>query len=89
MLSSYEAVAGLTPSIREAVQEPFRVAFGQAGATVFLVSLAFSGSALILSFFTTNNDKSTENYVAGGIHGHTEEVEYRKGLKGEKDQGGA
>jgi len=46
-----------------------------AASTVFLVSLAFSGSALVLSFFTTNNDKSTEDFVAGNIHGSRKEKE--------------
>lgn len=75
---SYAAVQGLTPTIRAAVQEPYRQAFKNAASTVFLVSLAFSGTALILSFFTTNNDKSTENYVAGGLHGRKEEKVYQK-----------
>ncbi|TKA78630.1 hypothetical protein B0A55_02676 [Friedmanniomyces simplex] len=75
---SYDAVQGITAGIREAVQEPYRAAFVSAASTVFLVSLAFSGTALILSFFTTNNDKSTENYVAGNIHGTREEKEYAK-----------
>jgi hypothetical protein len=60
---SFTAVPGINNAIQAAVQEPYRVAFKNAAATVFLVSLAFSGTALILSFFTTNNDKSTENYV--------------------------
>lgn len=64
----FSAVEGLTSAIREAVQEPFRLAFVDASKTVFLVSLAFSGSAIILACFTTNNDESTANYVAGNIH---------------------
>lgn len=66
-MGSYDAVPGLTQAIKDAVQEPYREAFKQAGTTVFLVSLAFSGSALVLSFFTTENDKSTEHYVAGSV----------------------
>ena len=65
---SFDAVTGLTPAIKAAVEEPFRVAFRDAAKTVFLVSFAFSGAALILSFFTTNNDKSMENFVAAGVH---------------------
>ncbi|OAG06772.1 MFS general substrate transporter [Paraphaeosphaeria sporulosa] len=61
---SFDAVQGLTPQIQAAVMEPYRQAFVSAGQTVFLVSLAFSGSALILSFFTTENDESTANFVA-------------------------
>lgn len=74
--ASYDAVAGLTPAIQEAVQEPFRIAFRDAAKTVFFVSLAFSGSALILSFFTTENDESTADYVAAGMHGKSEEKAY-------------
>lgn len=72
---SYASVIGLTPSIKEAVQEPYRLAFVDASKTVFLVSLAFSGTALILSFFTTENDESTQDYVAGGIKTANEEKE--------------
>lgn len=70
---SYDSVKGLTPQIKNAVQEPFRTAFSKAASTVFLVILAFSGTAIVLAFFTTNNDKSTENYVAGGLHQKLEE----------------
>jgi hypothetical protein len=84
--SGYSSVPGLKPDVREAVQEPYRVAFVAAAKTVFLVSLAFSGSALILSFFTTNNDKSTENYVAGGVHGNKDEKTYREEFEHERDE---
>lgn len=66
--ASYDAVPGITNAIREAIQEPYRLAFRDAAKTVFFVSLAFSGTALILSFFTTNNDESTADYVAAGMH---------------------
>jgi hypothetical protein len=79
--ASYSSVPGLTNAIRQAVQEPYRHAFRDSAKTVFLVSLAFSGTALILSFFTTNNDKSTENYVAGGVHGGKEEKTYQEEWK--------
>lgn len=65
---AYTAVQGLTPAIKAAVQEPYRLAFKEAASTVFLVTLAFTGTAIILALFTTNNDKSTEHYVAGNIH---------------------
>ena len=70
---AYSAVQGLTPAIRQAVQEPYRLAFKNAASTVFLVSLAFSGTAIILAFFTTNNDEGTQDYVAGGVHGQQQE----------------
>lgn len=62
--SSFDAVQGLTSDIQAAVMEPYRQAFVAAGKTVFLVSSAFSATALILTFFTTENDESTANFVA-------------------------
>ena len=81
---SYSAVQGLTQEIRQAVQEPYRLAFKNAASTVFLVSLAFSGTAIILAFFTTNNDKNTEDYVAGGLHNQKEQKQFQEESKGEK-----
>ncbi|KAF2161856.1 hypothetical protein M409DRAFT_58639 [Zasmidium cellare ATCC 36951] len=72
----YDAVPGINPDIQAAVQEPYRVAFQQAAQTVFLVTCAFTSIAIILSFFTTNNDKSTENYVAGGVHNVKDEKKF-------------
>ena len=78
---AYSAVEGLTPAIQAGVQEPYRIAFKNAASTVFLISLAFSGTAVVLACFTTNNDKSTEYYVAGGLHGQNEEKEYLQEFK--------
>lgn len=85
----YTAVQGLTQEIQQAVQEPYRLAFKNAASTVFLVSLAFSGTAIILAFFTTNNDKSTEDYVAGGLHSSEEEKQLRETAEAEKSNGEA
>ena len=71
-------VPGLSNAAWQAVQEPYRLAFKNSASTVFLVSLAFSGTAVILACFTTNNDKGTENYVAGGLHGAKEEKAYQE-----------
>ena len=78
---TYADVPGLTAKIKAAVQEPYRHAFRDSASTVFLVSLAFSGTAVILALFTTNNDKSTEHYVAGGLHGMKEEKAYEQEFK--------
>lgn len=75
---AFSTVPGLTPSIQAGVQPAFRLAFKNAASTVFLVLLAFSGTALILACFTTNNDKSTEHYVAGGLHAQKEEKQHAK-----------
>ncbi|KAF2174164.1 hypothetical protein M409DRAFT_49030 [Zasmidium cellare ATCC 36951] len=81
---SYSAVPGLTPDIQAAVQEPYRVAFKQAAQTVFLVTLAFTGTAIILALFTTENDKSTEHYVAGNVHKMKDEKTFAQ-THGRKD----
>lgn len=75
---SYSQVPGLTNNIKQAVQEPFREAWKNAASTVFLVSLAFTGTAVVLACFYTNNDPNTQNYVAGGVHGKMEEKDYNK-----------
>ncbi|PIA92163.1 hypothetical protein CB0940_09972 [Cercospora beticola] len=80
----YESVAGMTPEIQAAVQEPFRQAFAQAASTVFLVTLAFTGTAIILACFTTENDQSTENYVAGNLHTMKQEKDFGKSAETEK-----
>ena len=81
---SYADVPGITPAIKAAVQEPYRHAFRDSASTVFLVSLAFSGTAVILALFTTNNDKSTEHYVAGNLHDAKQEKEYREQFRHQK-----
>lgn len=80
---AYSTVPGLTPAVQAGVQASYRLAFKNAASTVFLVLLAFSGTALILACFTTNNDKSTENYVAGNLHAQKEEKTILQTLKQE------
>lgn len=77
-LSPFSAVQGLTPAIEQVVQGPFQIAFSNAASTVFLVSLAFSGTAVILAFLTTNNDGSTEDCVVGNVHGTRDEKEWKQ-----------
>lgn len=81
----YEAVQGLTPAIKAAVQNPWQEAFIAAGSTVFLVSAAFSGTAIILTLFFRDNDKATEDFVASNVHGKAEERQYQADLKAKRD----
>jgi hypothetical protein len=67
------AVPGLTPAINATAASAYRVAHSEAYKTVFLVSFAFSGTGMILCWFVSNNDKSTEQYVAGHVHKREEE----------------
>ena len=87
MQGSYSAVEGLTPEIRQAVQNPWQEAFIAAASTVFLVSAAFSGMAIILAFFMQNNDKATADFVASNVHGQAAGKEYQARLK--EERGGA
>lgn len=68
------AVPGLTPSINATAAAAFRVANSEAYKTVFLVSFAFSGLGMILCWFITDNDKSTEDFVAGHVHKKADET---------------
>jgi hypothetical protein len=67
------AVPGLTPAINATAAAALRVAHSEAYKTVFLVSFAFSGMGMILCLFVTNNDKSTNEYVATHVHEKQEE----------------
>lgn len=81
---SYSAVQGLTPAIKAAVQNPWQEAFIAAGSTVFLVSAAFSGTAVILTMFFKDNDKATEDFVASNVHGKAQGRQYQEELKAER-----
>lgn len=81
---SQDAVPQLTNQIWEAVQNPWQEAFIAAGSTVFLVSAAFSGTAVVLTLFFKDNDKATENFVASNVHGKAAEKMYREELEGHR-----
>ncbi|KAI5365309.1 hypothetical protein Slin15195_G048420 [Septoria linicola] len=81
---AHTTVEGLTPEIHQAVQEPFRLGFAQATSTVFLVTLVFTGAAIILACFTMENDKSTEHYVAGNVHKAKDEKTFAEAYANEK-----
>lgn len=48
------------------------------------MSAAFSGTAIILACFFTNNDKATENYVASQMHTKAAEHQYQDKLQEER-----
>lgn len=82
-LADYSTVQGLTPEIQRAVQNPWQEAFIAAASTVFLVSVAFSFSAVVLACFFQNNDKATMDFVASNVHGKTAQQKYNSDLKEE------
>ena len=82
--ASYDAVDGLTDAIKQAVQHPWQEAFIAAGSTVFLVSAAFSGMAVIMSLFFKDNDKATRDFVASNVHGKAMEKQYKEEIEAER-----
>lgn len=77
----WDAVQGATDQLKLAAEAAYRTAFKQAGSTVFLVILAFSGPAIILACFTQNNDPATEHYVAGAMNTAGQRKEYEHEIK--------
>jgi Fungal trichothecene efflux pump (TRI12) len=65
---NFTGVDGLTPAISTAGVRAYKEASAQAYSTVFLVTLAFSGIAVVLSFFTPNVDDKMNNQVAATLH---------------------
>lgn len=66
-------VPGLNAHILDIAETAYRSANAQAYKTVFLVTLAFTGPAMILCWFAEPNDKTKDNFVAGHIHTASEE----------------
>lgn len=73
---NFTGVEGLTDSILAEGVAAYKEANAQAFSTVFLVSLAFSGIAIILSFWAPNVDDKMTDEVAAVMHqGNTPVVE--------------
>lgn len=66
-------VPGVTDSIVEMARGGYAKGYGRAISTVFLSNLAFCGISIILSFFTVDNDRSKDNFIAGHIHNTKDE----------------
>ncbi|KAH6679631.1 fungal trichothecene efflux pump [Halenospora varia] len=65
---NFTAVPGLTTTITTVGVRAYKVANAQAYKTVFLTSLAFSGLAIILSFWSPNVDDKMTGEVATTLH---------------------
>ena len=76
------SVKGNNPAITAAGQHAYQVAQSQAYRTVFLSTIAFSGIAVILSFFTPSADAVMTSNVATTLHKRNEtEVVAGKGTE--------
>lgn len=65
---NFTGVEGLTDTIVAVGAAAYKEASAQAYSTVFLVSLAFSGIAIILSFWSPNVDDKMTDDVAAVMH---------------------
>jgi hypothetical protein len=72
------AVKGLTPDILLAVSNAVLDGYSAAYAYVYYASLAFSGFALIVSFFSMDYDKLFTGHVSRQIHKRTRKSEVDK-----------
>jgi hypothetical protein len=61
---SFDGVQGLTSSILAAGTEAYKQASSDAYATVFYTTIAFTGTAVIISFFAPNVDDKMTGEVA-------------------------
>jgi hypothetical protein len=68
---SFTNITGLNNNILAVGTRAYRVANAEAYSTVFYTTIAFSGIAIILSFFSPNVDDKMTGQVAVTLH-HTE-----------------
>ncbi|KAF2396913.1 MFS general substrate transporter [Trichodelitschia bisporula] len=73
--SAWEAVEGLTPEIREAGMNAYRLANSDAYRTVFLTTIAFSGLGIICGAFYPNMDHKVTSEVSVQIQQKAEKSE--------------
>lgn len=73
-------VEGLTPQILVTGANAYRYAFADAYRTIFLVSLAFGGLTILVSFFIPDIDSLMGGRVAATLSGREKEEQNDKGL---------
>jgi hypothetical protein len=71
--AAFEKVSGLTESITAVGLRAYKVANADAYRTVFLTTIAFSGLALVLSFFVPNVEERMTDDVAAALHNRGDE----------------
>ncbi|KAL5363379.1 fungal trichothecene efflux pump [Aspergillus floccosus] len=65
---SFNGIQGLTPHIQEVGVHAYKVASSHAFKTVYLTSIAFTGVAIILSFWAPTVDDKLTGQVAATLH---------------------
>jgi hypothetical protein len=71
--AAFSKVAGISDSITAAGLSAYKVANADAYRTVFLTTIAFSGLALVLSFFVPNVEERLTGDVAATLHNRGDE----------------
>jgi hypothetical protein len=72
---SFADVPGVNPEILAAGTQAYRQANSQAYSTVFYTTIAFTGLAVLLSFFSLNVDDKMTGQIAVTLHtGEANEV---------------
>jgi hypothetical protein len=72
--AAFEAVPGITDNIMAVGLRAYKVANADAYRTVFLTTIAFSGLALVLSFFVPNVEERLTGDVAATLHNRKDET---------------
>jgi len=71
--AAFGKVVGITDTITTVGLKAYKVANADAYRTVFLTTIAFSGLALVLSFFVPNVEERMTNDVAATLHNRGDE----------------
>jgi len=67
--AAMDAIPGINANIKEAVGDAVKTAYSSSFSTVYLVSIAFGGAAILASIFTKDIDQYMTNYVSRRING--------------------
>jgi hypothetical protein len=71
---AFAAVPGITPSILAVGTRAYKLANADAFKTVYLSTVAFSGVAIILTFFAPNVDELMTHNVASTLHNEDDKL---------------
>lgn len=66
----FSGIKGVTPDVKVAGEHAYKIASSHAFKTVYLTSIAFTGVAVILSFWAPTVDDKLTGQVATTLHGH-------------------
>lgn len=79
--SALSAVSGITSSIKKAGTLAYRNAYMDAYRTIFYVSIAFGGMAILVSFWIPNVEEHMTGNVAATLHGGIAAAQVARDIK--------